>query len=186
MALEATFRRLSMVLCRLHDAFNALQVTVGDKPANDEMALADGLENKVLDIMGTLHEIRKVAQEAQAAVMHPMDLDSARHSLAACQERFHRVEQQFAFDLVSYENLTEVARVGRKRRGWLPWANSIRQGIEQCRQPLAETSLALAACWQELAERWGTMNISIKAMNVGQKITASKPKIEDLEVEGAT
>ena len=186
MALEATFRQLALALHRLHDAFNALHVTVGDTPPNDETALADGMENKVLDMMGTLHEIRKVAQKAQTAVTHSTDIDSARHALTACQERFHQIEQQFASDLVSYENLNEVARVGKKRRGWLPWANSIRQGIEQCRQPLEETSTALAACWQELAERLGSVNISMKVMNVGQKITASKPKVEDLEVEGAT
>lgn len=186
MALEATFRQLSVGLHKLHDALSALQVTVGDTPPNDETALADGLENKVLDMMGMLHEIRKIALEAQKAATHPTDLEGARHALTGCQERFHQIEQQFVSDLVSYERLRELARLGTERRAWLPWANSIRQGIEQCRQPLEETSSALAACWQELAERLGSVNISMKATNVGQQITVSKPKVEDWEIEGVT
>jgi hypothetical protein len=186
MALEATFRQLAVDLHKLHDALSALQLTVGDKPPNDETALADGLENTVLDMLGTLHEIRKAAAEAGKAVGHPADMDSARHSLSSCQERFHRMEQQFASDLVSYEKLKQLAQLGKARRFWLPWSNSIRQGIEQCRAPLGETSTALAACWQELAERLGSVNISMKSVNVGQKITVPKPRTKDLEVEGVT
>jgi len=54
-ALEATFRDLSVCLHHLHDGLNALQVTLGDKPPDDESALADGVESVVLDVMGSLH-----------------------------------------------------------------------------------------------------------------------------------
>ena len=186
MALEATFRQLAVALHKLHDAFEALQVTVGDTPPNDETALADGLENTVLDMMGTLHEIRKVALEAQKAVTHPVELDNARHALTQCQQRFHQLERQFTVELLSHDNLKEVTRVGRERRGWMPWSNSIRKGIEQCRQSLESTSAPFAECWQELAERLGAANISIKATNVGQQITVAKPKVENWEIEGVT
>lgn len=191
MALETTFRQLTLALHKLHDALSALQVTVGDKPPNDEVALADGLENTVLDMMGTLHEIRKVALKAQKAVTHPTDLDSARHDLTLCQERFHCIEQQFASDLVSYANLNQLARLAKERRPWIPWTKAFSQGIEQCRGPFDEASTALAACWQELAERLGNMNISMKATNIGQQITVAKPKaakpeVEDWEIEGVT
>jgi len=186
MALEATFRQLAVALHKLHDAFEALQVTVGDTPPNDETALADGLENTVLDMMGTLHEVRKVALEAQKAVTHPVELDNARHALTQCQQRFHQLERQFTAELLSHDNLKEVARVGRERRGWMPWSNSIRKGIEQCRQSLESTSAPFAECWQELAERLGAANISIKATNVGQQITVAKPKVENWEIEGVT
>ena len=186
MALEATFRQLSVSLHKLHDALSALQVTVGDTPPNDEVALADGLENTVLDMMGTLHEIRKVALEAQKAVTHPVELDNARHALTQCQQRFHQLERQFTAELLSHDNLKEVTRVGRERRGWMPWSNSIRKGIEQCRQSLESTSAPFAECWQELAERLGAANISLKATNVGQQITVAKPKVENWEIEGVT
>jgi hypothetical protein len=187
MALEATFRDLSVCLHQLHDALNGLQVTVGDKPPDDEAALADGTESVVLDMTGTLHEARRAAINARRAVGHPVDLDRARRALAICQERFHRIEQQFAADLVSYEKLKELARLGNeRRREWLPWANSVKQGIEQVRQPLEAVSLALARCWQELAERLGTMSISMQATNVGQQIKMPASVAADLETEGVT
>jgi hypothetical protein len=185
-ALEATFRDLSVCLHQLHDALNELQVTLGDKPIDDESAVADDIETKVLDAMGTLHEARKAALNARRAVGHPVDLDRARRALTLCQERFHRIEQQFASDLVSYEKLKELDRLGNERRAWLPWSNTVKQGIEQCRQPLEQTSAALAACWQELAERLGTMSISMQATNVGQQITVPRSRAADLEVEGVT
>jgi hypothetical protein len=185
-ALEATFRDLSVCLHQLHDALNELQVTLGDKPIDDESAVADDIETKVLDAMGTLHEARKAALNARRAVGHPVDLDRARRALTLCQERFHRIEQQFASDLVSYEKLKELDRLGNERRAWLPWSNTVKQGIEQCRQPLEQTSAALAACWQELAERLGTMSISMQSTNVGQQITVPRSRAADLEVEGVT
>jgi hypothetical protein len=185
-ALEATFRDLSVCLHRLHDALNELQVTLGDKPPKDESALADAFETAVLDLMGTLHQARKAALHGRRAVGHPVDLDRARRALTLCQERFHRIEQQFASDLVSYEKLKELARLGNERREWLPWAGAVKQGIEQCRQPMEQTSGALASCWQELAERLGTMSISMQATNVGQQISLSRSRTGDLEAEGMT
>lgn len=174
MALEATFRQLSVALHKLDDALSALQVTVGDTPPNDETALADALENTVLDMMGTLHETRKFALQAQNAVAHPKDLENARHALTLCQERFHRIEQQFASDLVSYNSLNELARLGKERRPWMPWASAAKQGIEQCREPVDEASKALTACWQELADRAAGTSVSVRNSVVGQKIEAPK------------
>lgn len=187
MALEATFRQLSVSLHKLHDALNALHVTVGDKPPDDDAALADGLENAVLDMMGTLHEARKSSMEARRAVGGPVDLDGARRALTVCQTKFHRLEQQFGAELVSYEKLKELARLGRTRRHeWLPWAHSTKAGIEQCREPIELASKAVAACWQELAERLGSTNISMQATNVGQQITLPRSRVQDLEAEGVT
>jgi hypothetical protein len=185
-ALEATFRNLTVCLHHLHDALNALQVTLGDKPEGDESALADGVETVVLDLMGTLHEARRAALNARKAVGHPVDLDRARRSLTSCQERFHRMEQQFAADLVSYGKLKELARLGKERRAWLPWSSTVKQGIEQCQPPLEQSSAALAACWQELAERLGMVNISVQAKNVGQEIRMPRSEAADLETEGVT
>jgi hypothetical protein len=182
-ALEATFRGLSLCLHQLHDALNELQVTLGDKPPDDESAMADGLETAVLDLMGTLHEARKAVLNARRAIGHTPDLDRARRALTLCQERFHRLEKQFASDLVSYEKLKELVRLGNERRRWLPWANTVKQGIEQCRQPLEETSKALAACWQELAERLGMVSLSVRT--IGQQIKMPA-EVNALETERVT
>jgi len=183
MALEATFRQLSVSLQQLHDALNAVHVTVGDQPSEGGTAFVDGLENGVLDMLGTLHDASRAASQARRSVVPPPNLDQARRSLTTCQERFHRIEQQFASELVSYERLAALARLGNERRAWLPWANIVKQGIEECREPLDQTSKSLAACWEELAERLGTMNLSVQT--IGQQIRMPA-KAKTLEPEGVT
>ena len=70
MALEATFRDLSVSLHQLLDAVNELLVGLGDTPRGEESALADGVEMKVLDLKGKLQEARKAAVLARKAVEH--------------------------------------------------------------------------------------------------------------------
>jgi hypothetical protein len=183
MALEKTFRQLSVSLHKLEDALNALHATSGDTP-NDVSVLADRLEETVLDMKGTLYGARRAAVEARKAVDSPTDLDRARRALTRCQERFHRVEQLFASDLASYEKLRDLARLGSERRAWQPWVNTVKVGIEQCREPMEQASRALAACWGELAEQLGMLNITVQA--TGQKIAMAGSKVKDLEVEGVT
>lgn len=182
MALEATFRELFIQLRRLNDTLVALRLTVGeDKPRNGEVALVDHFEDTILDLMGLLDECLKSARTAQKAVGHPLDMDGARRALAKCQESFHRIEQQFSADLVSYEKLKDLASLGNERRGeWLAWAGSVKHGLEQCRQPLDGASKALAACWQEIAERVGMTSISVQATNIGQKIVTKASEVEEM------
>jgi hypothetical protein len=170
--LEATFRELSTELRKLHDTLIAVRLTVvEDKPVRGEAALVDHLEDTVLDIMGLLDESLKASRSAQKAVGNVTDLNGARRALTVCQERFHGIEQQFAAELVSYEKLKDLTSLGIERRGeWLPWSNSVKAGIEQCRQPLDAASKALAACWQEIAERVGMTSVSVRTTNIGQKI----------------
>jgi hypothetical protein len=153
MALEATFQDLSVCLHRLHDSLNELQVTVGDKPPVHESAMADGLETVVLDMMGILEDARTAARNARKAVGPPVNLDHAQRTLTICQDRFDRIEQQFASDLASHERIEELERLGNERRAWLAWSSTVKQRIEQCRVPLAQTSAALAACSRELAAK---------------------------------
>ena len=154
MAVEATFRELSKSLHKLHDALNAVLLTVGDKPPSKESALADDLEGTVLDTMGTLNEARKAALSARRAVGDAPDLDRARKELTVCRERLHQLEKELASGLALSEKLEELLRLGSERGGeWRPWGDAVKRGIEQCREPLEQTSKALAACWQELAER---------------------------------
>lgn len=183
MALDATFRELTAQLRKLHDMLLALRLTVvEDKPVKGEAALVDQMEDTILDVMGSLDECLKAAGAAQKAVGHPLDLDRARRALATCQDQFHRIERQYSNDLAAYEKLKDLAGLGNTRRGeWLPWSGSVKDGIEQCRQPLDGVSNALTGCWQEIAERVGTTSISVQTSNIGQKIIT---KSTDAEAEG--
>jgi hypothetical protein len=186
-ALEATFRDLQMTLHKLHDALNTLEVGLGDKPLHDEAALTDDLENLVLDAMGVLQEARKAALNARTAVGPPVDLDRAWRALTICQECFHSIEKRFSEDLVSYEKLRELARLGSERGGeWLPWAGSVKQSIEECRRPLEEVSRTVARCWQEIAEHTGATSISVRTTNIGQRIVAKPSEARDVGYERIT
>ena len=156
----------------MHEVFGTLLLFVGDKP-DEDAALPDALEEAVLGQMGTLHEAKKAARQALNAVGHPLDMDRARRALILCQDRFHLLEQQFASDLIAYDQLRELARLGRMRRGeWKSWSDLTRQTIEQCSEPMGLASKALASCWQELAERAGMTNISVHATGVKQEVEA--------------
>ncbi len=187
MALEATFRELSKQFHHLHDALHALSVTVGDRPEDDGAALADDLDNTVLDLIGVLHQARKAALNARQAVTHPVDLDRARRALTICQDRFLHIEQEFAAKLISYDKLRALARLGGERGGeWLHWAGSAKEGIEQCRPALEAVSVAIAACWQEVAERVGMTSITVQATNIGQKIDKEALQSAEELHEGVT
>lgn len=188
MALEATFRELNTQLKKLQDSLLALRLTVSeDKPLKGEAALVDQLENSILDTMGLLEDCLKGSRASQKAVDSPVDFDRARRALTICQERFHQAERKFSEELVSYEKLRDLAGLSGRRGGpWLAWANTVKHGLEQCRQPLDAVSKALAGCWQEIAERVGTTNISVQATNIGQQVTTTKSELGELEIEGVT
>jgi hypothetical protein len=185
MAMEATFRTLFTQVRSLCDTLNAILLTVGDRPLRQEAVLVDELENSLLEMMGRSEDVRTSAHAAQRALAPPRDLDRARRALAKCQENFHRVEQQFSSELVSYEKLKDLATLGNDRgREWKAWAGSMKDAIEQCREPLRQVSYALAGCWQELVEHSGTTSISVT--NTGQKIIARGPLNEEIVRERTT
>jgi len=171
MALETTFRTLHLQIRKLCDTLSAVLLTVGDKPTDRGAALADGLENTLLDMLGLAEDARKAARVAERVVAARMDMNRARRALTKCQESFHQVEQQFLNQLISYEKLKDLAGLGRERGGeWKSWAGSMKDAIEQARQPIEESNLALAAGWQELVEHSGTTSISVNT--TGQRIVA--------------
>ncbi len=188
MPLEETFQALFTELRKLHDTLVAVRLTVvEDKPIRGGSALVDQLEDTILDVMGLLDESLKASRAAQRAVGNVTDLNSARRALTVCQDRFHRIERQFAAELVSYEKLTDLTTLGSERRGeWLPWSNSVKEGIDQCRQPLDGASKALAACWQEIAERVGMNSISVQTTNIGQKIVTKLEDVAEVVRDGVT
>ncbi len=188
MALEATFRELHTQLMSLQDNLLALRLTVAeDKPLKGEAALVDHFENSILDAMGLLNECLNSSRDAQKAVGLPLNMDHARRALTTCQNRFHLAARCFSEELISYEKLRDLASLSKTRgREWTSWAASVKHGLEQCRQPIDAVGKALAACWQEIAERIGTTSISVQATNIGQQITTDASGSRAFEGEGVT
>ncbi len=173
MVLESTFRHLSDCFLVLQKKVIELQEFVDCKPEYDEAAVADDFSDKTLELQGTVHEARRWARTALQAVNHSQDLSRARWALSRCQVRFRQIEQTFAGHLVSYDKLTELARVRERDPDWSSWGKRVTQGIEECRVPLEMSSEALASCWQELADRASLINVSVRATGMVQNLAGA-------------
>jgi hypothetical protein len=158
---------------------------VGDKPPDRGAALVDELENTVLDMLGHAEDARTAARLAEKSVASSVNTDRARRALAKCQDRFHELDRQYSNQLASYGKLKDLTSLGRERGSeWKPWAGSMKDAIEQVREPIEESSKALAACWQELVEHGGTTSISVS--NTGQRIVAHGPLTNEVIGERLT
>ncbi len=184
MALEATFRQLTTCFHELYEFVKHLHISMEDKLDENGPAVALDLSDLTLKMMGFIHDAETSAVKAGHALRHPPDMDQARRRLTVCQDKFHLIEEEYAANLLSYNKLRELARVGGRSKEWGVWAAHAKQDIEQCRELLEKTSKALAACWQELAERLGMLSISVTT--VGQKIHVPKSGLKDFDAEGVT
>ena len=189
MAIEAAFQTLIGKLAAAREAFASLRLTaIEDRPLRDEVLLVERLGDAVDDLQGWLEEAVGAARDAQQAVRHPLDGYRAREGLALAHERFIQLEYKFFFEGISYEEIGELSRFGRRRgREWLGWTGSVIQALDQCRAPLREVDEALLGCWRELSERLGAGSVSVQTTNIGQQISAAAlaPRDEARELKGA-
>ncbi len=187
MALESTFQRLNGELWKMRDRLMMVQLTVmEDLPEQQASALADQIADAIVEARGLLEEALAESSLARQAVGHPTDLERARRSLANIHAKHHRLGSRFVLELASYTQLSELARLGRARGGeWLPWANTVKEGLERCQPQIFEINQALFECWQEIAERVGMNSISVQATNIGQQIRLPEKerKVEE-ELDG--
>lgn len=168
MTLEAAFSDLSLQLHRLREAVVGLRTTaVEDRPLRGEAVLVDLMGDTAEAALGWLEEAIAACREARRATEYPLDLDRARRSLATVQDRYTRAFQRLSYDLLRYERVAELVRLGQERGGeWQAWAAGVREGLDWCQQPLFEASQALARCWQEVAERVGMTSLSVQTTNI--------------------
>jgi hypothetical protein len=187
MALETTFRELFSQLKNLKGTLEALRCLLPDDPQNVEVALVQHRRESVDSASGWLDNCLVKCQAAQAVLSQPGDMNRLRQALTSCQTSFDAAERTCSVELLSYEKLREVVKLGVRRKGiWLIWSQNARRDLDSCRYELDLTRKALTACWQELAELAGTTNISVQATNVGQQIVARRSELGDFEVEGVT
>jgi hypothetical protein len=172
MALEATFRELAKCIHILDEFVNTLHVSMDYRPGDDGAAVAYDVADITLKMGGYIHEAKSAAARGRQALRHPPDMDKARRALAVCQQQFHLIEQEYTASLLSYTTLTGLSRIRDRGNTWAAWADGTKQDIEDCRELLKRVSKALAACWQEFAERLGMMSVSVQTTNIGQRIAA--------------
>jgi hypothetical protein len=174
MGREAAFNMLETCLHGMRETFTGLHTTVvADLPlqqigaAQDTPALVDIFGNSAEDLIGWTMEALAVIQESRAAARGG-DFDALRRGLAACHERTTNIAQRLVTDLLLYERIADLARLGRTRGGeWRSWATSVKQALDSCRQPLFDLQQAQFECWQEVAEHGGRHSIAVHATSVG-------------------
>ncbi len=181
MALEKAFRDLVTCLGKARDAFHEVRLTVvEDRPRKSEVIIVDHFEYGIEDILGWLEEAFNHGSAAEKAVALPLNLDRAVRSLTKCQALFQNVQRRYSADLVSYAKIEELIRVGRERKGeWKGWTDSVLKGLEQCRESVDQSGLALTSCWQEIAERPAGTNVTVQATNIGQQIVRAPAEIAE-------
>lgn len=184
MSLRMEFKSLGAQLERLHEMFSDLRQILDDHPAEgDKVLLLDSFGDAVEDLLGWLEESLQACapllQSDPQRSEQDFDGNLARQALVSCQDQFNRQMHRFLFDLVSYEKVSQLLRLGRERGGeWQTWAKGIKMELESCQQHLYLTNQALFRCWVEIAECVGMTSVSVRATNIGQQITV--PQNQDL------
>jgi hypothetical protein len=132
--------------------------------------LVDTFGDATDEVLGWLEESLKAAKEGRQAVGYPVAIDRARRALTVCHERYTLLQHRFASDLMSYERIAELMRVGQERQGeWLAWAHSVKEALDQCQQLLYDLDQALFLCWQEIAERLEITSVSVQGLIPGNQ-----------------
>jgi hypothetical protein len=173
MALDAAVGNLMKRLEELGEAVAMLQwAAVEDRPRKGDSVLVDIIGGISDDLLALAREARQCATESRKALGPPPDLDRVRRLVTTCQERFNILSQRYFSELSAYERIAELKQLARERRGgWPAWSTEVTRSIERCREPLHEANQALFLCWQELAERAGATNISVRAVGVGTRVS---------------
>jgi hypothetical protein len=169
LALETAFRELQLRLRKLKDVFDAANVTLGDGPLEDESPDTDSLKGNLSDAIAWVNDARRLALRARAASRSPIKVDQVRRYLGESQSIFQELEQLYYGDLVSHERLTYLERLGNRGSERRAWIDSLKDALEQCRNPMQETSRAFVVCWQELTEVL-SVSLQLRPKSRGTKV----------------
>jgi hypothetical protein len=163
--METVFQSLNQQWYLLREGLLALLTTiVVDRPLPGDHALVQRLGDAVDDLVGHLAEGGAILNEAQPAASHPPDLSRTSQLLSRCQTHYNHIAYHFWSDLAGYEPMAELTRLGREKGGeWWVWANSVKEGLERCRQLLFAMNQMFCLCWQEIADRIGANSVSVVA-----------------------
>lgn len=191
MSLRTEFQGLCAQLESLDETLSRLRTAIDDHPrTNAAPHLLDAIGDAVEDTRGWLEEALALASpltapQEQGRAANGFDVNRARQVLVFCQEQFNRIMSRFTFDLVSYDRVAQLVRLGRERRGeWQTWAELVKQELEGCQQQLYDTNQALFRCWLEIAERVGMTSVSVHTTTIGQQVTV--PQNPETTAEGMT
>lgn len=170
MTLKNSIAALNRALQALSERMEELRLTIQeDHPLHEESALVDLFGDAVEDCQGWLQDARLNVLGQQGEFDTQSDLLQIRRALPVCQELLGRCERRY-HNLTAYDSLKEMLNFGRRRGGeWQAWTASVKEGLESCQPFFDEIHQALFTCWNEIADRVGTLSVSIQANNFVDK-----------------
>ncbi len=156
-------------LTQVQGAFEVLSWAIVQAQPSTEQghALADHYDETVVEITGWMQAACNALDRSQA--ISP-ELMPGRDGLLLCQQFFNQVSNRFYCDLVSFERISELQELGRrKEQQWSGWVRGVRDALGQCHQPLYDLSQTLLESWGELADQLATSRASETDETASQK-----------------
>jgi hypothetical protein len=135
------------------------------EPFHDH-ALVRQLRSALENSQGWLESARTAAKTAVEACAVPARIDVATAALVEAHRSVIRLDAEFHDALDAPERVSELW--ARRREGsdaWRAWAGQTLREIDGIRQHLEPLHRGLLECWEDLAERARSTNVSVQAIN---------------------
>jgi hypothetical protein len=135
--------------------FKDLRLTaVEDIPVGDGTLLIERFSDRIDDVSGWLEEMSDSLSECLVQRTKGQEKETLRRALVFCESLTIKVTSAFGQDLVSYETIRELRRLGRRRGPeWIAWGLSLEHALEACRAPIEGVQRALVTAWSEMAKQ---------------------------------
>jgi hypothetical protein len=161
-------------LAQLVRAFDSLSwaIVQGQPQTEQGHALADYYDEAVTEMTGWIEAARSALACDDQTTDAP-EFAARRAGLILCQQNFNQVSSRFYCDLVSFERLSELDELARRKgQQWADWVRGVKDALGQCHQPLYELS-------QTLLQEWGALTGqgSSSAITTTNPVAEQKPKI---------
>lgn len=146
------FQKLVHELGRWREALEALHCTVTeDRPAANDVALADYYENAVTDALGWLAEALQAAERAAEMAGGGESFRNVGRGLALVHARINDLARQHLVEIAGWERVSDLTELGRRRgRQWQRWAEAVRRSLESVPEAQHAAQSALAEAWQAM------------------------------------
>lgn len=178
MGLRDSFSALETSITQLDDALTGLRCTVVEDEPSPSHALVTAFGDAIDDLGGWLRDALAAVRTSAQAGTDKTDMHQLWRGLELGQEAVNHMTHRVMTDLVAYDVVDELSRLGRQRgREWTSWASTVRRGLEQLQAQLYDVNAKLLACWKELAERSGSTWVSVQATNIGQQLSVPAPEL---------
>ncbi len=149
-------------------SFKELRLTVAeDVPYSDGPLIIERFSDRVDDIVGWLEEMSESLSDCLFHLSKGQDRDNVRKALVFCQSQGNKIASTFCRDLMSYETIRELRRVGRRNGPeWIAWGLSLERALEACKLPIDSLQRALIGAWNEVAKQ-ATSGIVVTNTSIG-------------------